>query len=115
MAHSDLLAFQWYERSGFIGIKSSGTEWNICHTAAGAYRDASRTRSIGSVTVGSSTILGRVIRRLSELVSLFGFAVTVMSTCSPEYLPSGISHWCHWRSEEHTSELQSQSNIVCRL
>src|SRR2546427_6089092 len=23
--------------------------------------------------------------------------------------------WVHWRSEEHTSELQSQSNIVCRL
>src|SRR5688572_32244928 len=27
--------------------------------------------------------------------------------------------WCgrkfHWRSEEHTSELQSQSNLVCRL
>src|SRR2546430_9821707 len=22
---------------------------------------------------------------------------------------------CDWRSEEHTSELQSQSNIVCRL
>src|SRR2546430_4125049 len=21
----------------------------------------------------------------------------------------------HWRSEEHTSELQSQSNLVCRL
>src|SRR2546430_7839184 len=30
-------------------------------------------------------------------------------------------HWVHWahdswaRSEEHTSELQSQSNLVCRL
>src|SRR2546430_7434648 len=22
---------------------------------------------------------------------------------------------CSWRSEEHTSELQSQSNLVCRL
>src|SRR2546430_12699048 len=22
---------------------------------------------------------------------------------------------CHYRSEEHTSELQSQSNLVCRL
>src|SRR2546427_6300579 len=32
----------------------------------------------------------------------------------------GSGHWQHgcakfWRSEEHTSELQSQSNIVCRL
>src|SRR2546430_13352796 len=23
--------------------------------------------------------------------------------------------WAMWRSEEHTSELQSQSNLVCRL
>src|SRR2546430_13724779 len=23
--------------------------------------------------------------------------------------------WSKWRSEEHTSELQSQSNLVCRL
>src|SRR2546427_6053658 len=23
--------------------------------------------------------------------------------------------WVRWRSEEHTSELQSQSNLVCRL
>src|SRR3989475_6490363 len=33
---------------------------------------------------------------------------------------NGISHWAHMerfdmRSEEHTSELQSQSNLVCRL
>src|SRR2546430_6602892 len=25
------------------------------------------------------------------------------------------SHWVRLRSEEHTSELQSQSNLVCRL
>src|SRR2546430_8546135 len=25
------------------------------------------------------------------------------------------SDFCRWRSEEHTSELQSQSNLVCRL
>src|SRR2546430_12110577 len=33
--------------------------------------------------------------------------------------PSGSAastrHWCCGRSEEHTSELQSQSNLVCRL
>src|SRR5688572_31196395 len=26
-----------------------------------------------------------------------------------------IEEWCSIRSEEHTSELQSQSNLVCRL
>src|SRR2546430_10013769 len=39
----------------------------------------------------------------------------------PILLSIGYStcHWCHVmeheRSEEHTSELQSQSNLVCRL
>src|SRR5688572_32466685 len=29
---------------------------------------------------------------------------------------SGVGFWiAYWRSEEHTSELQSQSNLVCRL
>src|SRR2546430_9845296 len=28
---------------------------------------------------------------------------------------SGMVHLITWRSEEHTSELQSQSNLVCRL
>src|SRR2546430_9594439 len=26
-----------------------------------------------------------------------------------------VAHFFSWRSEEHTSELQSQSNLVCRL
>src|SRR2546430_13610214 len=30
-----------------------------------------------------------------------------------QYTKSG--GWCEYRSEEHTSELQSQSNLVCRL
>src|SRR5256886_11464279 len=29
--------------------------------------------------------------------------------------PPGILRPANWRSEEHTSELQSQSNLVCRL
>src|SRR2546430_12624141 len=29
--------------------------------------------------------------------------------------PAPVDTWCSWRSEEHTSELQSQSNLVCRL
>src|SRR5690606_41568861 len=32
---------------------------------------------------------------------------------------SGLTYWCRtlvsWRSEEHTSELQSRENLVCRL
>src|SRR2546430_9057827 len=42
------------------------------------------------------------------LVSDFGVAVS-----TDRYAP--IPRWRQQRSEEHTSELQSQSNIVCRL
>src|SRR5688572_31124782 len=33
----------------------------------------------------------------------------------PQYEPAGQDHDHRRRSEEHTSELQSQSNLVCRL
>src|SRR2546427_6955099 len=39
-------------------------------------------------------------------------------TFFPAICPPDFWHWIwgrHWRSEEHTSELQSQSNLVCRL
>src|SRR2546430_10310960 len=42
----------------------------------------------------------------------FLFEIRFPSPTSPE------THWPplrFWRSEEHTSELQSQSNLVCRL
>src|SRR5690606_29148355 len=29
-------------------------------------------------------------------------------------LSKGVTHYTHWRSEEHTSELQSRENLVCR-
>src|SRR2546430_7703455 len=31
------------------------------------------------------------------------------------FLDEVAEHYCEGRSEEHTSELQSQSNLVCRL
>src|SRR2546430_6957652 len=36
---------------------------------------------------------------------------------APRTAPRGLRTRCHgdYRSEEHTSELQSQSNLVCRL
>src|SRR2546430_11075622 len=39
-----------------------------------------------------------------------------LSKCSTDQAPWYIVPANHkWRSEEHTSELQSQSNLVCRL
>src|SRR2546430_5925434 len=34
---------------------------------------------------------------------------------APRGVPRGAPIHPRWRSEEHTSELQSQSNLVCRL
>src|SRR5688572_31926575 len=63
---------------------------------------------------------------LFPYTTLFRSAVTALPTtgsartrpprCSPPRLPAS-SAWTTWtsRSEEHTSELQSQSNLVCRL
>src|SRR2546427_7901089 len=61
--------------------------------------------------------------RLRELLKGEGFAVT-QATLSRDIrdlglakvaAPDGGSHYAPPRSEEHTSELQSQSNLVCRL
>src|SRR2546430_8984679 len=37
------------------------------------------------------------------------------ATACPPHTPARPSTKPPWRSEEHTSELQSQSNLVCRL
>src|SRR5438874_7744669 len=34
---------------------------------------------------------------------------------SSRAVPDGIPRWCALRSEEHTSELQSRRELVCRL
>src|SRR5690606_40499196 len=34
---------------------------------------------------------------------------------SEDVLPHRVPHLCPFRSEEHTSELQSRENLVCRL
>src|SRR2546427_1776816 len=41
--------------------------------------------------------------------------VEVGEVAGLEMLPAAIGHAGRKRSEEHTSELQSQSNLVCRL
>src|SRR2546430_7554203 len=45
---------------------------------------------------------------------------TSLASCFSTSRPPGSTSSCagacgRWRSEEHTSELQSQSNLVCRL
>src|SRR5205085_11487637 len=65
--------------------------------------------------------------RISSSVAVFKFTgmntycLSRLVSCGPTYLPISLSNCAHLvqgrysRSEEHTSELQSQSNLVCRL
>src|SRR2546430_6809904 len=53
--------------------------------------------------------------------TLFPYTTLFRSRRWPAPSPARIGRWSsraecgEWRSEEHTSELQSQSNLVCRL
>src|SRR2546430_7883113 len=62
----------------------------------------------------------RLSRRIGREVSRPVIAVRVRTRTGREHDANGINgailiRICNERSEEHTSELQSQSNLVCRL
>src|SRR2546430_12205863 len=59
-----------------------------------------------------------VLRRAPPLARAVGPACAdSQHYACPRFLPTSTGTWggCGCRSEEHTSELQSQSNLVCRL
>src|SRR2546427_6339033 len=70
---------------------------------------------------------GPALAQSTSSVSLYGIidvSVRAQSGLSGANAPaagsmgsvnSGVGPTSRWRSEEHTSELQSQSNLVCRL
>src|SRR5205085_4690824 len=64
----------------------------------------SASRCAGAIAIGAGYVAGHVLA----------------AGWSP-FPPRHATHWLFWfaiigvRSEEHTSELQSQSNLVCRL
>src|SRR5690606_39810960 len=77
----------------------------IHHTDDGRhriYKDGKFFREIWSNTWDAQ-------ERIDEYAG-FGVQVQVIST-----VPVMFSYWAKARSEEHTSELQSRENIVCRL
>src|SRR5256885_12733076 len=70
---------------------------------------------------GCVSALWRPVRSISKRLSCFG-AVRVLRLCFVQrtsiYLfcaAAGAARACRCRSEEHTSELQSPCNLVCRL
>src|SRR3972149_10031717 len=72
---------------------------------------------VGYVSLFSSFFFFLMIRRpprstLFPYTTLFRSPSLRCGSASPWRSPSSPTTW---RSEEHTSELQSQSNLVCRL
>src|SRR2546427_3131204 len=98
----------------------------IAHSFGGAIateyvvRHPEKVRSL--VLIGVTThftmipLLGRLLRIPDPLFSFAAKKVGVALFASQRTL-KGINDgiMSSWRSEEHTSELQSQSNLVCRL
>src|SRR2546426_3974533 len=62
------------------------------------------------VCVDGSSYAYRAMRMALELAQAFGASLYVCSAFDVEY-----HHVVFHRSEEHTSELQSPCNLVCRL
>src|SRR5699024_12628698 len=60
-----------------------------------------------------STIIFRT-RIPSMAISSFDFSSYFLPMCL-SYLNTAELFWWNWRSEEHTSELQSRFALVCRL
>src|SRR2546430_6752685 len=66
----------------------------------------------------SQLILRQIETRIGRKISDGGRRTILdLNACSRQGLAEcGFCKLCRrWRSEEHTSELQSQSNLVCRL
>src|SRR2546427_1340229 len=84
---------------------------------AGSSRSRSAQESPGtnSWSCLRKTFLGKTASRSSQTISLAWQSNTLTIPRSPFYCwHIQIATRCR-RSEEHTSELQSQSNLVCRL
>src|SRR5688572_31708938 len=69
-------------------------------------------RSVVSAMAGETDRLIQFCREASSLYDPREYDVVV---ASGEQVTSGLLAITLQRSEEHTSELQSQSNLVCRL
>src|SRR5688572_32399847 len=65
------------------------------------------------VTGGAGAIGSNLCRRLAELEPAMVMILDDLSSGYEWNVPKGRGTL--FRSEEHTSELQSQSNLVCRL
>src|SRR3989475_6244756 len=80
----------------------------------GGHRDGGgRPMSAVETQEYAPVFTGKTLERLQEILTRYP---TKQAALLPAlWLVQGERGWISDRSEEHTSELQSQSNIVCRL
>src|SRR5688572_32252338 len=96
-------------KSGWVVRTTAVTNSAPCRTAAGALTLGSFVRVSTGVPDAAPVALSN--RAHDTLYNAGGEAIrTAAAAFSKVSVPSLLS-----RSEEHTSELQSQSNLVCRL
>src|SRR5688572_32565043 len=67
-------------------------------------------RSSGSLQLGESSVSRTILH-----VDMDAFFAAIEQRDHPEWKGKAVIVGADPRSEEHTSELQSQSNLVCRL
>src|SRR2546430_6019770 len=78
-------------------FRSARIKWNLERHGVATFRGAGKLVDAHTVEADGTKITGEII---------------LIATGSIPFHPPGIAFE---RSEEHTSELQSQSNLVCRL
>src|SRR5256886_4643527 len=118
--------FGWIGATHNLLFGATRNPWNLERTPGGSSGGASAAVSAGLGPLAIGTDGGGSIRIPSSFAGIFGLKPSYGRI--PAYPPSGAWSLSHigpmartladaalMRSEEHTSELQSQSNLVCRL
>src|SRR5690606_41187552 len=70
---------------------------------------------LAALEVGTPVATNSIARGLSWIRYYAGWADKVEGTITEPIGAKGLAYSLHERSEEHTSELQSRENLVCRL
>src|SRR6266851_3375526 len=81
-------------------------------TPATAAWGPSRAERVTTVATRVGSQSGRAPSACSTPANAGGAARSRLPSSTPN---ASRSNWARWRSEEHTSELQSHHDVVCRL
>src|SRR5690606_41840589 len=93
-----------YTRSLHDALPISGAGGRQPTIEAGV--NSRRTASVWAPSAGTAPQVGEAPSTIAPGASM---------RTGPEGVSVSTNRCCGWRSEEHTSELQSRENLVCRL